>query len=410
MMLPPAARDAGDLPRVESEAAVVDEAAAEHRDQVAEPPSFGGQAQEPPDPDAERPIGERLAGHGVERQVVLGEYLPRQAEDRAEPAEGHPAVRRPQAAVVGQPPLDGARHGAQPRLAIGGNAPLHPRRRRAPAGAFDERIREQLAQALVRVAGALTGVGIERQQQVAVAGERGQQAELTAVKEPEAVDDHQDRQSGRVRGGRGRGGQRRRGEPPVHLQLAAPGSVDGRDRRELRVAGGDRRRGETVRGDILGQQLLHRRPQQRKRGRCAQRREVRGGTGFDLPVRDAAEQLARGADRGGSGSGPGVESAGHSAWSLHLQVERHAAQRQQPPPELVAVPDRGHDHQGGRERVPPVPVCRSTEQCLGLPGPGRPDDEGRVSDGDYRTVAGSAARAASWPQEGPGWHKTQCCT
>ena len=378
-------------PRIEPPAAAIDKAAAQHRDQVAEPPSVGRQAQQPPDPDAERAIGERFAGHGVQRQVVLGEHLPRQAEDRTEPAERHSAVRWPQAAVVGEPALDGARHGAQLRLAIGGNAPLHPRGRPAPAGAFDHRIREQPAQALVRVAGALTRVGIERQQQVAVAGagERGEHEQLAAVEEPEAVDDHQEGQRGRVPGSRGRGRQRRRGEPPVLLQGAAIGAVDRRDRRELRVAGGGRRRHETVRGDILGQQLLHRRPQHRQRGRRAERREVRGVAGGDLPVRDAGEQLARGADRGGGK--PGADPAGHPARGLHLQVERHAARGQQPPAELVAMPDRRHHHQGCRERVQPIPLRRPPDQRLGLPGPGRPDDEGRVCDGRYRTVTGSAA-------------------
>ena len=237
-------------PRIEPPAAAIDKAAAQHRDQVAEAPSVGRQAQQPPEPDAERAIGERFAGHGVQRQVVLGEHLPRQAEERTEPAERHSAVRWPQAAVVGEPALDGARHGAQLRLAIGGNAPPHPRGGRAPAGAFDHRIREQPAQALVRVAGALTRVGIERQQQVAVAGagERGEQEQLAAVEEPEAVDDHQEGQRGRVPGSRGRGRQRRRGEPPVLLQGAAIGAVDRRDRRELRVAGTPGRGREPLRG------------------------------------------------------------------------------------------------------------------------------------------------------------------
>ena len=294
-----------------------------------------------------------------------------------------------------EPALDGARHGAQLRLAIGGNAPVHPWGRPAPAGAFDHRIREQPAQALVRVAGALTRVGIERQQQVAVAGERGEQEQLAAVEEPEAVDDHQEGQRGRVPGSRGRGRQRRRGEPPVLLQGAAIGAVDRRDRRELRVTGTAGRGRETVRGDILGQQLLHRRPQHRQRGRRAERREVSGVAGGDLPVRDAAEPLARGADR--CGGKPRADPAGHPAGGLHLQVERDAARGQQPPAELVAMPDRRHHHQGCRERVQPIPLRRPPDQRPGLPGPGRPDDEGRVCDDGYRTVLGSAASRARRP-------------
>ena len=182
--------DAGDLRRVESPRSAVDEAAAQHRDQVSEPPAVRGQPQQSPHPDAERTTGERLAGHGIQRQVVLGEHLPRQGQDRTEPAERHAAVRRTEAPVVGEPPLDGARHGAQLCFPIGGNPSLHPGVRQAPARAFELRIREQPLQPLVGVAGACARRGVERQQQVAVAGERGQQAQLAVVEEPEAIDDH----------------------------------------------------------------------------------------------------------------------------------------------------------------------------------------------------------------------------
>ena len=389
VLLPAPAGDAGDRRRVEPPAAAVDEAAAQHRDQVTQPPSLRGQAQQPPHPDAQRSIGERLAGHGIQRQVVLGEHLPRQAENRTDAAERHPAVGGTQVAVVGEAALDGACHGAQLGFAIGGHAAAHPRRRHTSAGGFDHRLREQTAQALVRMSGALAGAGIERQQQVAAAGERGQQAQLAAVEEAEAVDQHQGGQCGRVRGCRGRGRQRRRGDPAVRLQRGSVRPVNARDCGELRVAGASGRRRELLRRDVLGQQLLHRCPQHRQRGGRSQRREVGGGTGLDSPVGDADEQLARGPDRGGGQTG--VESARHGARGLHLQVERHAARLQQPAAELVAVAHRGHQHQRGRKRVPPVPLRRAPQQRLALTGPGRPDYEGRVCDPlSYRDVAAAS--------------------
>ena len=261
--------------------------------------------------------------------------------------------------VVGEPALDGARHGAQLCFPIGGNPSLHPRGRQAPARGVDRRIREQPVQPLVGVAGAFARFGIERQQQVAVAGERGQQAQLAVVKEPEAVDDHQGGQRGGVPRGCGRCRQRRRGEPTVVLQGPAIRVVDGGDRRHLRVAGTPGRGRESLRGNILGQQLFDRCPQHRQRGSGTERGEVSGVVGVDQPARDAPEQLAQDADR--DGLKPAVEPARHAARGFHLQVERHAARRQQQPPELVAVPDRGHQHQRGRKRIPPVPVRRSPE-------------------------------------------------
>ena len=381
---PAQAGDAGHLRRVEAPAAAVDEAAAQHRDQVSQPPSLRGQPQQPPHPDAERAVGERLAGHRVERQVVLGEHLPRQAEDSTGPAKRHSAIRWTQAAVVGQPALDGARHAAQLSFAVGGNAPLQRGRRRVSGDAFDRRVREQAAQALMRVGSALAGVGIERQQQIAVAAERGQQAQLAAMEESEAVGDHQGGQRGRVSDSRGRARKRGRSKPPVGLQSRAVGAVYGCDRRELRVARAAGRGRESLRRDVLGQQLFDRRPQHRQRGGRPQRCEVGGGAGLDLPVRDGAEQFARGPDRGGPQ--PGVEPAGEAARGFHLQVERHPASRQQPPAELVAVPDGGHHHQRRGKRVRAVPLRGSPEERLGLPGPGRPDYEGGSCDALHRTV------------------------
>ena len=137
-----------------------------------------------------------------------------------------------------------------------------------------------------------------------------------------------------------------------------------------------------------------RRPQHRQRGGRAQRTEVGSGPGLDLAVCDAAEKLAHGPDRGGPQ--PGVEPAGEAARGFHLQVERHPAHRQQPPPELVAMADRGHHRQRGGERVGAVPIRGSPQEHFGLPGPGRPDYESGLRDVLHRTVG--AARE-SQPSE-----------
>ena len=251
MFFAPPPREPGDVIGRQPPPAQVDEAAGQHGGDVAQMPAVPREVHHAAQPDSEWPSAQSFARGRIQRQVVLLEHLPGQAEVRRRLPERDRAVGWPERRLVGEALLDLPGDRAHLALAVSRVARRHVRLAgcRIVAQLHDFSVGEPSAELLVVVARSGSRVGVQRSCDLRPVGESLQQYELAPPDYLEAVEHHDGRR--RAAGPHGAGsGQRdlRLVQPATALEL---GAVGRKDSAECGQAGGARFLGGFGQGDRI---------------------------------------------------------------------------------------------------------------------------------------------------------------